>query len=153
MGPILLIRFIPHAMLFVAGFAFAWSIRGLQVKDLEQEIVAWKQAQALAVLATEHKAKRLNKETIDAWNASSAALADYYKRNPVIRLLPSAGGNSGPVPAPAGRTDGPAENTVPDSGAPSPAFLARVSQLGEDCGETTLQLITLQRWIDNVGKE
>lgn len=147
MNPFGILPYLAAALaVFGAGFSSAWYVQGLRVTSLKQEIKEWQQAQKDSVLAAREHDANVNKETIDAWETSTKALADHYRRNPVVRLLQPAAGRDGGAPsAPAGTVDGPASDPLPDPRA--------VAAFAEACGETTLQLLTLQVWVINMTKE
>ncbi len=136
----MLIRFGPYAAAALAGAAVAWWIQGVRITAAEQELVDWQQAQVKAVQAARAHEQQVTQEVSDAYILNLNALHGYYRRNPVIRMLPAVG-----------------QSGVPDSpksadGTPSDLVSAaeteqRVTAALESCGRTTLQLITLQQWI------
>lgn len=138
MNPLLL-RFGPYLVAALFGFVVGWKIQGHNVTAVEQEFAQFKLDAEKATVEQQAKQAKLTKEINDAIPLYVQALHDYYRRNPVVRMLPPAKRDPRPD---AGDTGQPGRG-------PSDVVLAaedwrKIEQSLEQCGETTLLFVQLR---------
>lgn len=145
MNPLLL-RFGPYIAAVLAGFMIGWKVQGINVTlaeqattKVEQEFAQFKIDAEAAAVAQQAKQAKLTKEVNDAIPLYVQALHDYYRRNPVIRMLPPAKRDPRPDAGDPGQ---------PGRG-PTDVVLAagdwrNVERALEQCGETTLLFVQLR---------
>lgn len=147
MWPTLLLRAAPYiaaaVFAFGAGWSAAWYVQGVRLHDALNKLEALRLELVEKAQKAKEDADRITKETNDAIPKYVAELHAYYKRNPVIRMLPPAP-NSGKTDAVPGVTD----LTGPRSADNVPAAdeLARIEAALEQCGETTLMYVKMRDW-------
>lgn len=129
----------PYALATALGFMAGWKTQGYNTTAVEQEFVQFKLDAQKAAQDQQSKQSAITKEFNDAIPLYVQALHDYYRRNPVIRMLP-----------PAKRDP---KQDAGDPGQPRPGstdvVLAaddwrKVEQALEQCGETTLLFVQLR---------
>lgn len=138
MNPLLL-RFGPYLVAVLFGVVVGWKVQGYNVTAVEQEFAQFKLDAQKATQEQQAKQAKLTKEFNDAIPLYVQALHDYYRRNPVIRMLPPAKRDPRPD---AGNPDQPGRG-------PTDVVLAaedwrKVEQALEQCGETTLLFVQLR---------
>lgn len=144
MNPILL-RLLPYLALFIGAAAMggvsAWKIQGVRIDAAKNELAAFKLSSEKAAQDAKDESDKITKETNDAIPKYVAALHDYYRRNPVIRLLPPVAGSDGAVPAASGESGhGPADDV------PAAEAWHRAESALEACGVTTLMFVACRDW-------
>jgi hypothetical protein len=132
-GPYVLVAVISAS----AGFSAAWYIQGLRLteekqryKDREQAIIDQKQIE-------KDRTDKLNEETSNDWIKNLDALHQCYKSGRCGVRSGSGGMPSGGLSAPSVKPDATGTNSVP---APE--------RVAEECAYTTLQINSLQTWIE-----
>ena len=137
MNPILL-KLIPFAAATAVGAAGAWYVQGVRLDAARNDLTEYKQAALGETLKAEAKHQQINQEVSNGWSENLVSLRAHYQSK---RLLSTCVGKADAVSATAGRTDG--------SAADLRSYTVRTaSPLIERCAETTLQLMTLQQWIN-----
>lgn len=142
---------------FGAGWSAAWHVQGLRLQSAQQDLIgcSLKIDQIVfdakkEVQDAKEKADIVTKEVNDAIPKYVASLHDYYRRNPVIRLLPPAvgDGQTGALPAPACGVGPRPPDDVPSTEADllTPGEQRRALSALESCGETTLLFVQCRDW-------
>lgn len=134
---------IPYVIAMFVGFSGAWYIQGLRITSLKQEAVAKEQAIKEANQKERDRIAKINEETNDAWHKNLDALHDCYK--------------SGRCGVPARyRMPGPGISAAAQGVGLRPAddglSAAGTAALAQDCAVTTLQLLDLIVWVQQVGE-
>lgn len=141
MNPLLWARIGMAVAVASVGFMLAWYIQGLRVTAVKQELVSFQQAAIALQQAEKARTDKLNEETSNDWIKNMDALHQCYKSGR-CGVRPGAGGMpSGGLSAPTSTANGTSGDDLP-----TPSRIVR------DCAEETLKLLSLQRWIEGVGK-
>lgn len=138
----------PYALSALLGFSGAWYARGLQVTAAEQEFAQFKLDATEAAQRQKAQQDKITQETNDAIPKYVAALHDYYRRNPVVRMLPPAKRDPGADAGdPGGAERGSADVVL------AAADWARIDHALKQCGETTLMFVELRNtWRRHLGE-
>ena len=142
---------------FVAGCTVVGYVQELRVHSLENKLTASEQSKLQIVLdmkaktlAATARADKINQEMNDAIPKYVASLHEYYRRNPVIRLLPPAVGvgQTYALPPVAGSTGSGPADPIPasEAGPLTPDEQRRAIAALEACGETTLLFVQCRNW-------
>ena len=134
-------RLLPYAIAASVGFAVSWYIQGLRINAVKQELTQFKLDAQQAVQVREAEVQKVNKEMSDAWTKDVASVRECYRSGRCRVLSPTSGGGVSVPGTPAGA------NGAGQDAVPSPARVA------EECAETTLQLNSIQDWIERVSKK
>lgn len=138
MNPLLL-RFGPYALAALLGFVAGWHVQGYNVTDAQQELAQFKLDAQKASQDQQAKQSAITKEFNDAIPLYVQALHDYYRRNPVIRMLPPAKRDPKPDAGDPGQSRPGSADVVLAA-----ADWRKVEQALEQCGETTLLFVQLR---------
>ena len=137
MNPLLWARLGMAVAVASVGFMLAWYIQGVRLTAAKQELVAYKQAATAQKQAEKDRTDKLNEETSNDWLKNLDALHDCYKSGR-CGVRPSAGGMpSGGISAPSVKPDATGTNAIPPA-----------ERVAEECAYTTLQINSLQTWIE-----
>jgi len=142
---LLLLRpFLPYILggllTFGGGFGSAWYLQGLRITAVQQELVQVKLDAQKATQDAKDKADKITKETQNATVLSIKAVADYYSKHPVVRVLPAAKRSAAAVPSDTGNTGPRPADDVP---ADTPQ---RIDSALGDCAVTTVMFVQLRDW-------
>lgn len=137
MNPLLWARLGMAVVVASVGFMLAWYIQGVRLTAAKQELVAYKQAATAQKQAEKDRTDKLNEETSNDWIKNLDALHQCYKSGRCGVRPVSGGMPSGGLSAPSVKPDAAGTNSVP-----SPERVA------EECAYTTLQINSLQTWIE-----
>lgn len=137
MNPLLWARLGMAVAVASVGFMLAWYIQGVRLTAAKQELVAYKQAATAQKQAEKDRTDKINEETSNDWIKNLDALHQCYKSGR-CGVRPGAGGMpSGGISAPSVKPDATGTNAIP---APE--------RVAEECAYTTLQINSLQTWIE-----
>ena len=137
MNPLLWARLGMAVAVASVGFMLAWYIQGVRLTAAKQELVAYKQAATAQKQAEKDRTDKINEETSNDWLKNLDALHQCYKSGR-CGVRPSAGGMpSGGISAPSVKPDATGTNAVPPA-----------ERVAEECAYTTLQINSLQTWIE-----
>ena len=137
MNPLLWARLGMAVAVASVGFMLAWYIQGVRLTAAKQELVAYKQAATAQKQAEKDRTDKINEETSNDWIKNLNALHDCYKSGR-CGVRPGAGGMpSGGISAPSVKPDATGTNAVPPA-----------ERVAEECAYTTLQINSLQTWIE-----
>ena len=137
MNPLLWARLGMAVAVASVGFMLAWYIQGVRLTAAKQELVAYKQAATAQKQAEKDRTDKINEETSNDWIKNLNAQHDFYKSGR-CGVRPSAGGMpSGGISAPSVKPDATGTNAVPAA-----------ERVAEECAYTTLQINSLQTWIE-----
>lgn len=137
MNPLLWARLGMAVAVASVGFMLAWYIQGVRLTAAKQELVAYKQAVIAQKQEEKDRTDKINEETSNDWIKNLNALHDCY-RSGRCGVRPSAGGMpSGGISAPSVKPDATGTNAIPSA-----------ERVAEECAYTTLQINSLQTWIE-----
>lgn len=132
---------LPYAVAALIGASCAWYIQGLRITAAQQDLIAYKQAAAAAVMEEKERTDVVSEQVSNDWAANLVALRDSYAR----RVLPRSTGKAPGVSDAAGTVDA----TTADAGTGATGITPPLMQR---CAETTLQLLFLQSWTRDVAQ-
>lgn len=131
---------LPYAIAALIGASCAWYIQGLRITAAQQDLTAYKQAAAAAVIMEKERTDVVSEQVSNDWAANLVALRDNYAR----RMLSGSTGKAPAVPVTAVATDAAAADSGTGAGGVAPPLTQR-------CAETTMQLLFLQSWVREIG--
>jgi hypothetical protein len=119
-----------YILLILSVFAYGWHVRDLDYMAYKKEVEATAKAQQAKTESIQKQHELVTKGIQNEYNAKLDTLRNYYKSTSVWN-------NNG-------------SSTVPGlSAAPKSAdVIAAYNELAGNCAQTTLQLIELQKWIN-----
>ena len=137
MNPLLWARLGMAVAVASVGFMLAWYIQGVRLTAAKQELVAYKQAATAQKQAEKDRTDKINEETSNDWIKNLDALHQCYKSGR-CGVRPGPGGMpSGGISAPSVKPDATGTNAIPPA-----------ERVAEECAYTTLQINSLQTWIE-----
>lgn len=140
MNPLLL-KALPCVVAGAVGFTAAWGLQALRLTSLEQDFTQFKQDSREAVQTAKAQAAAITKETDRAIPLYVDALHQYYRNNPVIRMLPATSPTSSPVSATPGEA-----GCRPTDYVAITAELENARTALEACGVTTVLFLSCRDW-------
>jgi hypothetical protein len=116
--------------LLLGAFASGWSVRNRDFNDYKREVDYAAKAQDANTKAVQKQQELVTKGIQDEYDAKLATLRNYYKSTSVWN---NNGGSAVPGLSPAPK---------------SADVIAAYNELAGNCAQTTLQLVELQKWIN-----
>ena len=127
---LLYVKFGIAIVLLLGAFATGWSLRNRDFNDYKREVSMAAKAQEAHVESIKKQQELVTKGIKDEYDAKFNAVRNYYKSTSVW--------NNGSSSKVSGLSPAPSATDV----------IASYNQLAGACAETTLQLVSLQKWLN-----